>query len=157
VRFRSFFAAAVVPALMLAACAHTGPSACRAPAAAAKDIDATILAFFDGLRRDDRAAFERLTTASFYSFDVGKRFEGSELLDLVRDARARGVQLNWNIGRIDTHLGCDMAWAAWENVGSAGVPPRVQPVRWLESAVLIRQNGIWKIDFFHSTRAATER
>ncbi len=118
-------------------------------------IEAAVRGFFDALRNEDNVAFERVTTTSFYSFDVGKRFRGTELLDLVRDAHARGVQLNWFIGPLDTHVGCNMAWAAWENVGSAGVPPNVQPVRWLESAVLVREKRVWKIDFFHSTRAAT--
>jgi hypothetical protein len=118
-------------------------------------IDATVRQFFQALRTEDNAAFERVTTTSFYSFDVGKRFSGTELLNLVRDAHARGVQLNWSIGPLDTKVGCNMAWAAWENVGSAGIPPNVRPVRWLESAVLVPQSGVWKIEFFHSTRAAT--
>jgi len=95
-----------------------------------------------------------VTTSSFYSFDGGKRYLGTELVDVVRDAQARGVQLNWSVGALDTDRGCDVAWSAWENVGSAGVPPDVKSVRWLESAVLVRQDGGWKIDFFHSQRAA---
>ena len=47
-----------------------------------------------------------------------------------------------------------MAWAAWENSGSAGDSTNLKPVRWLESAVLVKNDGIWKIDFFHSTRVA---
>ena len=146
------FAAAAV--LMLSGCAHTAPDSCPAAPGDAAAVEAAVRGLFEALRTDDDAAFRRLTTRSFYAYDVGKRFDGTELADLVRDAHARGVQLNWNIGAVDTHLGCGTAWAAWENVGSAGVPPRLQPVRWLESAVLVRKGGAWKIDFFHSTRAA---
>jgi hypothetical protein len=32
----------------------------------------------------------------------------------------------------------------------------VKPVRWLESAVLVRRTGQWKVDFFHSQRAAAK-
>ena len=145
---------ACAAAMMLTGCTHLNQPACvRSPRAEA-DIDRTVHDFFDALRKDDKAAFQRLTTSSFYSFDVGKRYVGTELVDVVRDAHARGVQLNWSVGPLDTNLGCDVAWSAWENVGSAGVPRDVRPVRWLESAVLIRQNGSWKVDFFHSQRAA---
>ena len=140
--------------LVLAGCAHARQPDCPAPINAKSEIDRTIHGFFDALREDNEASFKRLTTESFYSFDVGKRFEGTELVDVVRDAHAQGVEINWSIGPIDTKLSCDVAWAAWENVGSAGIPPDLQPVRWLESAVIVRENGSWKIDFFHSQRAA---
>ena len=147
--------AVVAAALLLAGCASVPQQTCSVAAGDRAAIDETVRAFYDALRARDKVAFKRVTTGSFYSFDVGKRFAGTELVDLVADAHARGVQLNWSIGRLDTHLGCKMAWSAWENIGSAGVPPNVQPVRWLESAVLVRDGGAWKIDFFHSTRAAT--
>lgn len=145
---------AIAGLFMLPACAHAVTPACTTSPSDKAEIDRTVRGLFDALGKEDRVAFGRLTTASFYSFDVGKRFSGSELLDAVRDAHARGVELNWSIGPLDTHLGCDMAWAAWENSGSAGIPPKVQPVRWLESAMLVRRDGAWKVDFFHSTRAA---
>lgn len=129
-----------------------GAAFARSPAEVAK-IEMTIRGFFEALGRDDKVAFQRLTTRSFYSFDGGKRFAGGELLEVVRDIHARGVQFHWNIGTIDIHLGRDMAWTAWENSGSAGVSTNLRPVRWLESAVLVKNEGTWKIDFLHSTRA----
>tara|TARA_R110001599_G_scaffold171551_1_gene362689 strand:+ start:719 stop:1159 length:441 start_codon:yes stop_codon:yes gene_type:complete len=141
-------------ALVLTGCTHARQPNCHAPVNARAEIDRTIHDFFDALRKDDEASFKRLTTDSFYSFDGGKRFEGTELVDVVRNAHAQGVQINWSIGPIDTKLSCDVAWSAWENVGSAGIPPDLQPVRWLESAVIVRENRSWNVDFFHSQRAA---
>ncbi len=151
-----FHSIAFAAALMLTGCTHLDRPACAGSPRAEADIEGTVHAFFDALRKDDKAAFQRLITSSFYSFDGGKHYVGTELVEVVRDAHARGVQLNWSVGPLDTNLGCDMAWSAWENVGSAGIPPDVRPVRWLESAVLVRQNGKWKVDFFHSQRAATQ-
>ena len=133
---------------------HARQSDCPASSAARNEVERTVHAFFDALRNDDKAAFQRVTTASFYSFDGGKLFPGIKLVDVVRDAHSGGVQLNWSVGRLDTKIRCDVAWSAWENVGSAGIPPDLRPVRWLESAVLVRQNGNWEIDFFSSQRAA---
>lgn len=145
---------ALATSLVLTGCADARQPNCADPVDARAEIEATIHDFFDALRKDDEASFKSLTTESFYSFDVGKRFDGTELVDVVRDAHAQGVQINWSIGPVDTKLSCDVAWSAWENVGSAGIPPDLQPIRWLESAVFVRENGSWKIDFFHSQRAA---
>jgi hypothetical protein len=145
---------ALATMLVLAEGAHASQADCPASLDAKAEIHRTIHDFFDALRKDDEASFKRLTTTSFYAFDVGKRLDGTELVDSVRGAHARGVQLNWSIGPIDTRLSCDVAWSAWENVGSVGIPPDLQPVGWLESVVIVRENGRWKIDFFHSQRAA---
>ena len=148
------YSLAFAAAVALTGCTHARPSECLAPPQASGEIKRTVDAFFDALRKEDKVAFQRLTTTSFYSFDGGDRYAGTELVDVVRDAHARGVQLNWSIGPLDTKFRCDVAWSAWENVGSADVPPAVRPVRWLESAVLVRQKRSWKIDFVHSHRAA---
>jgi hypothetical protein len=150
------FATAIVSASVLTGCAHLNQPMCAGSQQSAADIERTVHALFDALRNEDAFTFQRLTTSNFYSFDNGKRYVGTELVDLVRDTHARGVQLNWSIGPLATNVRCDVAWSAWENFGSAGIPPDVRPVRWLESAVLVRQNGQWKVDFFHSQRAAVQ-
>lgn len=109
---------------------------------------------YDALRTGDIAAFRRVTTARFYSYDGGNRYDGVALAELVRDARAKGTQIIWSVGELDTQVACDVAWSQWENKGSVGRPPQFKPVRWLESAVFVREGGQWKIDFFHSHRRA---
>jgi len=150
------YSLAFAAAIMVTGCTQERQANCPTSPQVNGEIEQTVRAFFDALRKEDKVAFRRLTTSSFYSFDGGERYPGTELVDVVRDAHAGGVQLNWSIGPLDTKFRCDVAWSAWENIGSAGVPPKVRPVRWLESAVLVRQNGRWKIDFFHSHRAAAK-
>jgi hypothetical protein len=146
----------IAVAVMLPGCVHHRTIDCPTSPQANGEIERTVTDFFAALRNEDRARFEHLTTASFYSFDNGKRFAGTELVDVVHNAHARGVELNWSIDHLDTKVRCDVAWSAWENIGSAGIPPNVQPVHWLESAVLVRDEKSWKIAFFHSQRAAAK-
>lgn len=147
---------AIAAIAMLSGCAHLDQPACAGSPRTNAEVERTVHEFFDALRTDDAAAFGRVTTSSFDSFDAGKRFSGGQLLAVVKDAHARGVQLQWSIGPLDTKFGCRVAWSSWENVGSAGIPPDVKPLSWLESAVLIREDGRWKIDFFHSQRASAK-
>lgn len=136
--------------------AHGRPPACSVSPATNGEIAPVLNAFFDALRTEDTAAFQRLTTKTFYAFDAGERYPGTALVDVVRRAHASSVQLNWSVGALATKSRCNVAWSTWENVGSAGIPPAVKPARWLESAVLIRDHGKWKIDFFHSQRATAK-
>jgi len=132
---------------------HAKPSECPDPASARTDVEKTIAQFFDALRGEGEASFKSLTTANMYSFDVGERFDGAALADVIEEALAQGVEINWSLGPMDTKVRCGVAWSQWENTGSAGTPPNVRLVRWLESAVLVHEGGRWKIDFFHSQRA----
>jgi hypothetical protein len=148
--------AAFAVAIALGVPAHARTADCPDPVAATGEIEQTIHDFFAALRIEVKAPFEQLTTSSFYAFDVGQRFPGAALADVVAEALSNGVEINWNLGPMDTTVRCDVAWSQWENTGSAGNPPDVRPVRWLESAVLVHDGTRWKLDFFHSQRAAAE-
>ena len=140
----------------LAGCAHAASPTCPASPRAEAEIERTVHGFYQALRTDDIAAFRRVTTARFYSFDGGARYDGIALAELIRDARAAGRQFNWSVGPLDTQRRCSVAWTAWQNSGSAGPAREVKPVKWLESAVLVHDGGAWKIDFFHSHRATAK-
>ena len=146
-------------AMLLISCQTVDtPGPVAAPAGRACDSSAeresvarTIHAFFAALAKDDDAAVRRLTTPSFYAFEVGKRYSGPELVALLAAAHKTGRVINWNIGPISARVDCSIASAAWENIGSAGTAGKLEPRSWLESAVLVRQGDQWLLDFLHST------
>jgi len=144
---------AIAAILPFSQSAQANSSHCPDPGTARAEVELTVGQFFDALRGEGAVSFESLTTSNMYSFDVGERFDGPALADVIEEALAEGVEINWSLGPMDTKVRCNVAWSAWENTGSAGTPPNVRPVRWLESAVLVHQDGRWKIDFFHSQRA----
>ena len=150
------FVAAFAASIALGVPAHASTAECPDPVTAPGEIEQTIHDFFAALRTEDKAPFEQLTTSSFYAFDVGQRFPGAALVDAVVGALGNGGEINWKLGPMDTTVRCDVAWSQWENTGSAGTPPDVQPAQWLESAVLVHDGTRWKLDFFHSQRAVAE-
>lgn len=150
----------LVAGLFLSQCAPDQVSEqapdCPSSDTAEAEVEQTIRDFFDTLRGEGELTFEDVTTPSMYSFDVGQRFEGRALADLITEALADGVEINWSLGPMDTTVACDVAWSQWENRGSVGIAPDVNPVNWLESAVLVHRDGRWKVDFFHSQRAQAD-
>ncbi len=90
-----------------------------------------------------------------YLFDEGMRYESVDaLMQLIRDYRAKGVKFVWNVTQPDVHVHCHEAWIAFVNSGSVTLPGATEatPTKWLESADLEKQGGVWKIVFFQSTR-----
>ena len=146
----------VVSLALIAALAATPAEAreCRLTKADSAAVDASVRALFAALAKDDRAAYERATTRDFWTFDAGQRMSATELFDLVEGAHRKGRVINWSIGPVAVRGGCDMAWAAWENVGAAGTAGAMVPRRWLESAVLRRSTTGWRVEFLHSTSVA---
>lgn len=126
---------------------------CPTNAAEVAAVSDTVRAFYAALLKEDDAAFVRLTAPSFYAYDAGQRFKSVELVDLVRQVHRAGNVLEWNLGAINAHVECNMAWASWENKGRAGPASAPQPVTWLESVTLSRQDGRWVIEFLHAHRA----
>jgi len=120
-------------------------------AVAREDIRRTIESFFAALAKDDYGALQRVTTADFYAFEIGKKYSGKELSDLIAKSHAEGRIINWGLGPMSLQVDCSLASATWENVGSAGSAGKLQPRAWLESAVLLRHDDAWVLAFLHST------
>ncbi|WP_293385603.1 nuclear transport factor 2 family protein [Phenylobacterium sp.] len=144
--------------LALVVCAVAGVARAAptcAPRGASKDVEAVVRGWFGAFARDDYAAGYALQAPGFYAYDNGKRFDGTALGELLRGAKASGTRVEWNIGKVDVHLSCDLAWAAWVNTGASGkAGGAMAPVTWLESAVLRYQDGRWRMEFLHSGRVA---
>lgn len=116
----------------------------------------TIQSMFSAATTDDLKKFESLVEPGFYMYDNGQRFEGDAIMKLIGAAHAKGAKYVWNVTRPDVHVHCDEAWVAYVNDGSVqkDANTAAMPMRWLESAVLHRDGGVWKVVFFHSTREA---
>jgi ketosteroid isomerase-like protein len=103
---------------------------------------------------DDMAGLARIFTADFYAFDVGKRFDGMALAELIKAAHADGKRFIWTVTEPEVEIAGDWASISFVNRGSVGDAAGMTPVTWLESAVLRFEDGRWRVRFFHSTRAA---
>lgn len=108
------------------------------------------------LQNDDLAKFQTVTSPDFYAFDAGKRFSGDELMAFVKNAHAAGKIYMWKVTAPEVHIDGTTAWITYVNRGSLEDNSGKQNLSWLESAVLRRQNGAWRIHFLHSTRVPTE-
>jgi ketosteroid isomerase-like protein len=107
---------------------------------------------FTALETDDAAKLDSIVAPDFYMFEGGARFNGNSILAVMKAQYAAGKRYEWSVTEPDIHISGNTAWIAYVNDGSiADASGRVNH-QWLESAILEKQAGVWKILFIHSTR-----
>lgn len=105
---------------------------------------------------DDLAKFHTVAAPDFYAFDNGKRFTGDALMELVKSLHAAGKVFVWKVTDPEVHIDGNTAWITYVNIGSIQDKSGTKNLSWLESAVLRKEQGSWRIHFFHSTRVPSE-
>jgi len=115
-----------------------------------------VRSMYAALTADDLDKFRAVTAPNFYAFDLGKRFTGDALMDLIKTAHAAGKVYVWTVNEPEVHISGDIAWITYINHGSVKDASGTKDVTWLESAVLQKEKGTWRIHFFHSTRAPSQ-
>lgn len=122
------------------------------PAEEAKVVDA-MRTMYVAATNDDLAKFHEVTAPDFLAFDGGMRFGGDELMALTKKLHAAGKVFHWEVTQPEVHIDGTMAWIDYVNQGWVEDASGRTEVTWLESAVLRKENGDWRIVFLHSTRA----
>ena len=116
-----------------------------------------IRSFFAAATADDRDKLHAVTAPNFYAFDAGARFTRDGLMDMIKAAHAAGKVYAWTVNEPEVHIGADVAWITYVNRGSIKDASGTKDMTWLESAVLQKEEGAWRIRFFHSTRKPPEK
>lgn len=119
----------------------------------ADQVTEAIRSMFAAMAAGDVAKFRDVTAPDFYAFDVGKRFTRDALMDLITTAQAAGKVYVWTVKEPEVHIDGKIAWITYVNRGSITDASGTKDVTWLESAVLRKEKDMWRIHFFHSTRA----
>ena len=133
-------------------CATASAAPCASSPADEAQVVAALRAMYTAATADDLDRFHAVAAADFYAYDNGKRFDGDALMALIKTLHTQGNVFVWQVNDPEVHIDCDMAWITYVNRGSLRTATQHQPLTWLESAVLQRQSGVWRIQFFHSTR-----
>lgn len=143
--------ALLLSAINLGSFAHASP-----PANDREKVVDTVRQMFVALGNDDTDLFNSVTTKDFYAFDAGKRFTGEELVQHVKNAHASGKVYVWEVTDHEVHSDEKIALVTYVNRGSIKDATSLRAMNWLESAVLRKENGTWRIHFFHSTRIPSQ-
>jgi ketosteroid isomerase-like protein len=154
-KYHTFFIAIVsllTSTIGASAADPSGPSA-----ADQTHITEAIRSFFAAAATDDLAKLRAVIAPDFYAFEAGGRITGEALMEMLKAAHAAGNVYVWTVNEPEVHISGDIAWITYVNRGSIKDTSGTKDVTWLESAVLQKEKGIWRIHFFHSTRAPEKK
>jgi ketosteroid isomerase-like protein len=119
-------------------------------------IVGTVKTIFVAFLTDDFAMLNTVIAPDFYIYDGGARFNADGIVTLIKAQQAAGKRFEWKVTEADVHISGNTAWIAYVNKGSITSASGTANQKWLESAFLEKQAGVWKIVFMHSTRVPTE-
>jgi len=140
-------------AMLLLALAFAASATCGETLASDEELVVeTMKTMYVAATNDDLALFHTVAAPDFYAFDVGKRFDGDALMELIKNLHAAGSIYVWRVTEPEVHVYADTALITYVNRGSVQDASGRKDVTWLESAFLRKDEGRWRIHFLHSTR-----
>ena len=119
-----------------------------------QELVATIDEMFAALGRNDGVRLEEILCPDFHAFENGVAMSGPELLGLMSELHAAGKCYRWSVRSPKIERQGSLGAVAYLNRGFISDTPDSEPVptSWLETVLLRREAGRWRVAFLHSTR-----
>ena len=117
-----------------------------------KEIESSIIGFFNGLSLINADTLKLYSTADFQLLENGEIWNLDTLIVKSMPRKNANIQRVNSFNFVKTEHNKDLAWVSYYNSGEFSLGEKRQVVKWLESAVLKKQNGKWKIQMLHSTK-----
>ena len=110
-----------------------------------------IIGFFDGLSliRED-LLFEH-TTKDFVLLEAGMIWNNDTLINRIRPLKNTNFERKNSFTFLSMKQQGDVAWVSYWNQATINRNGKTSNPKWLESVVLVREMGHWKIQLMHST------
>ena len=115
-------------------------------------IEITISRFFEGISEINEGKLRGTATSDFILLENGHVWNMDTLVNKTINPKIVGVKRVNKFEFIKTEQDGNTAWVGYYNTADFSLNEKQQTVRWLESAVLRKEKGRWKIKILHSTR-----
>lgn len=119
--------------------------------AADKEIQATIISFFDGMSNLDDKAIRATVTPDFTLLEGGLVWNADTLINHMLPLKKLNMKRVNKFEFLTTQQNKEVAWISYFNTADFFINDKQRSIKWLESAVLVNLNGLWKIQLLHST------
>lgn len=113
-----------------------------------------VKALFASMSAFDYAGMRSIVTGDFQLLEVGEVWDIETLIAAIAPGDGPYERRNYfSLIRVESND--DTAWVSYWNRATFESPDSSSERAWLESAVLIRADGGWKLQLLHSTRVET--
>ncbi len=115
------------------------------------EVTSVIVKFFDGLSELNDKKIASTVTKNFLLLEDGEVWTLDTLLVNIAPARQVDFKRENFFDFFDVRISGNAAWVSYHNRAEFRINGNSRTVKWLESAVLSRNDGSWKIELLHST------
>lgn len=121
------------------------------------NIEASVSKFFDGISEIDPDKLRAYAAADFILLEDGHLWNMDTLVTKISGRKNSGIKRVNKFQFIKTEQSGNIAWVSYHNTADFSLNEKQQTVNWLESAVLKKEGGRWKIKLLHSTRVVPNK
>ena len=111
---------------------------------------------FAAMSRQDGKAMQETSTEDFQLLEHGEDWTMQKLVAVVK-ANGKPHQRKNFFQQIRARQTGDLAWVSYWNKAEIQRATELRVIVWLESAVMVKVDGKWKIQMLHSTRVDPDR
>jgi len=114
-------------------------------------IEEVVSGFFTAVSEYNYTGIKGKCAEGFMLLEHGKIWNADSLINLIKPYE-RIAKFSYRFKDFKTTVEGSTAWIAYRNIGLMTTKDNRTEYEWLESAVLRRKNGEWKLALLHSTR-----
>ena len=118
-----------------------------------EDVFKPVQELFAAMSAIDHAKMKEVVTTDFQLLEAGEDWTLNDLINVVKPSAFK--RRNY-FSVIKTKINGNMAWVSYWNKATFSDEKKDSAVAWLESAVMIKNSGVWKVQMLHSTRVKVE-
>jgi hypothetical protein len=115
-----------------------------------------VKALFAAMSKQDGEAMQDTSTRDFQLLEHGEEWTMQKLIAVVQANRTPRERKNF-FKQIRARQSGDLAWVSYWNKAEIRRLKELRTIVWLESAVMAKVDGEWKIQMLHSTRVEPDK
>ncbi|MCW3807665.1 nuclear transport factor 2 family protein [Plebeiibacterium marinum] len=113
-------------------------------------VKEVLVGYFKGIENTDFEKMFNVTTNDFVLFENGQVWNNDSLINYIKSVKNMKAVFAFDDFKIT--MGNSIANMSYVNRGSFVIDDTLtQEIIWIESATFVKQEGVWKMDFLHST------
>ena len=114
-----------------------------------QNVEEVVRNFYDAVTSHNYQGIRDLCTDDYILFESGQVMNVEDFINFITPFE--GATMTYNLEDVKVDVEDSIAWIRLRSKAKVTMGEQVMDYEWLESAVLKKQEGIWKIAFYHST------
>lgn len=116
-----------------------------------KKINEIMTKFFDGIAELDFTKMKQYATKDVIVLESGAVWSMDSLTKFLAPLKSMNFKRTNELRFIQTEVKGNTAWVIYNNTANMTINGQQRNINWLESALLLKEDNVWKIKLLHST------